>query len=511
MDKRRASLQRIVKGDLEALSHENGREGVRHCLVKVGGVACKIAPDLLCPLDGLFVLDPDNLLVKEGDVEVLNTVDLDIKLCVALPSGSNVYDGRDMEVAPDLLNVALSWLVEGTAPYEKPGSHRFATIYRNTTQITGVLDSLKLDDSHKAITPLNHKPYNCIFQMTVAAKCFNPFRCALFLYNLFGTGKGSRCLREASMSRYAIGIICALSGAILWGFSGCCAQLLTQVYGMSAFLLTMVRMPIATCVFAVVFALRYRETLSKMVRDRGTLRGCAIFGCCGLFTCQLTYIVAISYTNAGTGTVLEQFSIVIIMVVACILARKLPNRFEVLGLICAFGAVLLIATRGDFSTLAIGGAGLAWGLAAAVATTIYVMYPKKLLERWGSLPVTGLGTTFGAVICIGVGIVSALWCALDPSGTGWIVQAWTFPSLDVFGWLAFAVTTLVGTFLAFILYLRGVQYIGQIRGSQLGAAEPASAAIFAAVWLATPFTWADWVGLVLMIATVFLMSVANKS
>lgn len=312
------------------------------------------------------------------------------------------------------------------------------------------------------------------------------------------------------MSRYAIGMICALAGAILWGFSGCCAQLLTQDYGMSAFLLTMARMPIATLVFAVFAATSHRETIAKMVGDRKTRRGCIVFGCCGLFTCQLTYIVAIAYTNAGTGTVLEQFSIVIIMILACIFARKLPNVYEVVGLFCAFGAVVLIATRGDFSTLAIGGAGLAWGLGAAVATTIYVMYPKRLFDQWGSFPVTALGTAAGACLCVSIGIVSAAWCAIDPSGTAWLQQAWTFPELDVFGWLAFAVTTLVGTFLAFILYLRGVHYIGQIRGSQLGAAEPASAAIFAAAWLGTPFTWADWVGLALMIATVFLMSAADR-
>ena len=313
------------------------------------------------------------------------------------------------------------------------------------------------------------------------------------------------------MSKYAIGILCALAGAILWGFSGCCAQLLTQQYGLSSFFLVMLRMPISTAVFAIIILIGQRSKLRALLHDRSSVIGCAIFGCTGLFTCQLTYIVAIEVTNAGTGTMLEQFSIVIIMIVACILARKLPNRFEVAGLICAFAAVILIATKGDFTTLRIGAAGLAWGLAAAVATTVYVMYPKRLFDKWGSFIVIGAGTAFGAALCAVLLAGSFAWCALDPAGTPQLQAMLSFPELDAFGWFAAFVVTVVGTFLAFVLYLRGVHVVGQIRGSQLGAAEPASAAVISAVWLGTAFNWADWLGLALMIATVFLMSWAGKA
>ena len=295
----------------------------------------------------------------------------------------------------------------------------------------------------------------------------------------------------------------------MWGFSGCCAQLLTQDYGMSSLFLTMARMPISTVIFGIILAFTARDKVRLMLADRQTRKGLVVFGCVGLFSCQLTYIVAIAYTNAGTGTVLEQLSIVIIMLVACLLAKKLPNIYEVVGLVCAFAAVVLISTKGDFSTLAIGVEGLAWGIGAALATTMYVMYPKRLFDRWGSFAVTGLGTAAGACLCITIALASFVWCAVDPTGTQWLQDMWTIPTMDAAGWAAFGVTTLVGTFLAFALYLRGVHIVGQIRGSQLGAAEPASAAIFAAVWLGTPFVWADWLGLVLMIATIFLMSRAE--
>ncbi len=314
------------------------------------------------------------------------------------------------------------------------------------------------------------------------------------------------------MNKYIAGVLCALAGGIMWGFSGCCAQVLTQEYGVSSLLLVLLRMPISALVFLVVLLAFHREKLCAILRDAKSRRKCAIFGCIGLFPCQLTYVVAIQLTNAGTGTMLEQFSIVIIMIVACIFARKLPCAREVLGLVCAFGAVVLIATKGDVSTLqfggAIGSAGLLWGLGAAVATTIYVMYPAKLFDRWGSFATTGVGTIAGGCLC------AILWGGIEAwsaaTNNAQITDALRMPALDAFGWLMLLITIFVGTFLAFILYLRGVHIVGRIRGSQLGASEPAAAAVISAIWLGVPFTWADWLGLVLMIATVFLISTSSK-
>ena len=47
-------------------------------------------------------------------------------------------------------------------------------------------------------------------------------------------------------------------------------------------------------------------------------------------------------------------------------------------------------------------------------------------------------------------------------------------------------------------------------GSLLGCIEPVSATIVSAVWLGTVFSGADLVGLVLMIGSVFLVTLAPK-
>ena len=68
------------------------------------------------------------------------------------------------------------------------------------------------------------------------------------------------------------------------------------------------------------------------------------------------------------------------------------------------------------------------------------------------------------------------------------------------------VRKLVVTFAAFALYLHGVSIVGSVQGSLLGAIEPVSATAFSALWLGTAFSGADWVGFVLMMAMIFLVT-----
>ena len=84
--------------------------------------------------------------------------------------------------------------------------------------------------------------------------------------------------------------------------------------------------------------------------------------------------------------------------------------------------------------------------------------------------------------------------------------------MDAAGWLALVGGVgVLGTFAAFGLFLYGVSLVGSVRGSLLGVAEPAGAMIIAAMWLHTPFSAADWAGLVLMAAMIVLVSRADPS
>ena len=298
--------------------------------------------------------------------------------------------------------------------------------------------------------------------------------------------------RKAERAR---GLVCALAGASLWGVSGACAQFLLDGYGVTPAFVTAARALTAAALFVVLLAARYRAAVAAILRDGAARRGTALFGV-ALFLSQFTFAASVGATNAGTATVLQSLAVVLIMLLACARRRALPRLGDAAGLACALAATWLIATQGNPGALQLPPDGLAWGLVNALSVTFYIMYPKRLYARFGSLPVVGCGMMASAVVSLAVWALGGLWGA-SPS----------LPALDATGALVLvAGVGVLGTFVAFGLYLTGVAAVGPVAGGLLGAVEPASATALAALWLGTVVSAADGAGLALMVAMIVLVS-----
>ena len=302
---------------------------------------------------------------------------------------------------------------------------------------------------------------------------------------------------DRTNNRQLEGIVSTLAGAIAWGFSGTCIQFLFAETTMDPLLLTTFRQLGAGIVFLVTLLALHRDTLRAMLADRTTCLRLAIFGSCGLFLNSTVYAAAVSYTNAGTATVLQSLNIVFVLAISCIAGRRLPRKLEVIALVCALTATFLIATHGDPTTLHMPILGLFFGVATAAAATFYTMYPRPLFAQWGSFAVTGLGMFVGGLTGTAICLVNGT----IPAGV---------PTFSPVGLAVMAVTILVGTFGAYGLFLHGISIVGPLWGNMLGATEPVSATVITALWLGTAFSWADWVGLVLMVATIFLVAIQSN-
>jgi len=293
------------------------------------------------------------------------------------------------------------------------------------------------------------------------------------------------------------GVVFTLAGAIAWGFSGTCVQYLFEATPIDAITLTMLRQLGAGLVFVLALLVSQRDTLRAILHDRSSLVRLAIFGACGLFLNSLVYAITISFTNAGTATVLQSFNIVMVLALACAAHRRLPRGNEVAALACAMLAVFLIATHGDVGTLHMPLPGLVFGLLTAAASVFYTTYPKPLFDQWGSFPVTGLGMLVG-------GLTGLALCSVRDGGLPQL------PPMDARAFGVLAIAILVGTFAAYGMFLHGVSIVGPVAGNMLGAAEPVSATVISALWLGTAFSWADWAGLALMVATIILIAQQEK-
>lgn len=285
------------------------------------------------------------------------------------------------------------------------------------------------------------------------------------------------------------GILCTVVGGIFWGFSGTCGEYLFSHYEVSTLWVTCVRelgAGIALLLLAVVRRAPGLTGIWKSWRDAVRL---VLFALGGLVLCQYSYMTAISYTNAGTTTVLQNLNLVIIMVLVCIAGRRWPRKKELLAAVLAVAGTFLLATHGDPRHMVLSTQGLFWGLTTAVAVTIYTLLPSRLISKWGSTVVMGWGMLVGGT-CLSLG--SRIWREQVEVSSGLV--------------LTITVITLLGTVVAFGLFMYGISQVGPVRASMLATTEPVSAAVFSALWLHTSFQPMDLLGFACILATVFLLA-----
>ena len=293
----------------------------------------------------------------------------------------------------------------------------------------------------------------------------------------------------AGKSHVLRGIVFAALGGICWGFSGNCAQMLTAELGVPVLWITAVRLTVAAVIFLAICLVREPRHLLAALRDGRSLAYIAGFAILGVLLTQVSYLSAIAYTNAGTGTVLERTGLVLIMGYVCLRTRRLPHPREAAGLVLAIGGTVIIATQGDLTGLSIAPMGLIWGLVSAVALAFYTLMPGKPLAKWGSFIVTGLAMAMGGTVSM---------AGVQP----WTLGVEVTPA--VVGIMALMV--LVGTFAAYLFYLQGIADAGPVRAGLVGCVEPVSATIISAAWLGTAVTPMDVLGCAMIVAMVFLVT-----
>ena len=286
-----------------------------------------------------------------------------------------------------------------------------------------------------------------------------------------------------------LGVLITLIAAIFWGFSGTCAQYIFDSFNADPTYLTAVRLLAAGLILVVIGFFIDRPNMTAIWTDRKSALLLIFFSITGFLFCQLSYMKAISYSNSGTATILQYLGPVLIMIVSCFLARKLPKRKEVFAIAMALVGVFFIATHGHIDSMVITPLGLSWGLWSAVALMLYTMLPGKIIEKYGSIAVTGYGMLLGGIIlCVGCKI-------------------WNAPMVyDIKCIIAFIAIVIFGTILPFTMYLIGVNRCGAVKASMLASIEPVAATVFMVVWLKVPFQIMDFVGFMCIFVTIFLLT-----
>ena len=290
------------------------------------------------------------------------------------------------------------------------------------------------------------------------------------------------------------GVICAVLGAVSWGFSGTCSQYMFMNYEVDSVWLTTMRMTISGIVLFIISFIAERKELFEILRRKRDMINEAIFGIAGLLFCQFSYLTAIQYSNSATATVLQNLSVVFIAVFTAVITRTMLGKKQIFSIALALFGVFLIATHGNIRSMVISGKGLFWGLCTAVGVVVYSMLSARLAARWSSRIVSAYGMLIGGFT---LGILTGSYSLR--------------PELDPAGIAVMAMIVLIGTVGAFTLFIEGINKIGAVRATLIGCLEPVSATVISAIWLKSTFSITDILGFVCIIATVLIFNINKRS
>ena len=136
------------------------------------------------------------------------------------------------------------------------------------------------------------------------------------------------------MSKQLKGSLMILVAGIAWGFSGVSGQYL-MTHGINVNLLTSLRLIIAGILLTASVFFRQSDKLVSALKDKKTLVSIALFALFGLVLNQYAYLSAIQHTNAGTATVLQYVTPVLILTFVCAKNRRFPMVSELVAIIMA--------------------------------------------------------------------------------------------------------------------------------------------------------------------------------
>ena len=293
------------------------------------------------------------------------------------------------------------------------------------------------------------------------------------------------------MTKTLKGTLFTVIAGIAWGLSGTSGQYL-MAHGISALVLTNIRLIVAGLLLVLLSYIKSKEQFLAFLKDKSSLISLLLFSLFGLFLNQLAYLSAIQETNAGTATVLQYVCPVGILAYTCIKDKVAPTIAEILSMILAIGGTFLIATHGQMDQLSMTPAGLFWGLFSALTYALYIILPIKLIQKWGSILVIGVGMTISGFVAVPF--------------TG-IIGASLLMSFDIF--LAFAGIILIGTVFAYTAFLKGASLVGPVKSSLLASIEPISAVFFAFIIMGDIFYPVDFLGMAMILLAVTIISLKD--
>lgn len=280
------------------------------------------------------------------------------------------------------------------------------------------------------------------------------------------------------------GLIFVIIGAALWGIGGTASDYIFTETPVDVNWYVTARLTISGIILLSIYTLFFRKK-HRTVWNKHTVLMFSIYSILGMTMVQYTFMAAIGYGNAAIATVLQCTGPIYIILYAVMKKYRPWTKAEAFIIFAMIIGVILIATNGNLMNLAVSPVALMFGLASGVALAYYTLHAPVLLQVIHPLQLVGGSMLTGGII---MNFIHPIW-VFDFSFD------WTAMQIIIL-----ALSILLGTTLAFYLYITSMKYISSTEAGILGLLEPVSAVLTSVILLNVGFGMYQVAGIILILA-----------
>jgi drug/metabolite transporter (DMT)-like permease len=257
----------------------------------------------------------------------------------------------------------------------------------------------------------------------------------------------------------------------------------------SVLTLLSVRFTLAALAFWAIVAARRSRGVISAPPARGIILASLALGAVGYAAQSGGYFGALTRIDASLTALLLYVYPALVFIGAVALGRDHIDRRRIVALVLATGgAALVLAGTGTGNLDALG---VALGLGAAVAYSVYILVADRVVTRIDPVLLSALIATGAAATLWTAGLVSGtIDLGFEPAGWGWIVGL-----------------ALASTVLPIVAFLAGLPKVGPATASIVSTVEPMVSVAMAMLWFGERLGAVQVVGGALVIIAVVLLAV----
>lgn len=288
-----------------------------------------------------------------------------------------------------------------------------------------------------------------------------------------------------------LGLALAVLGAVCFSGKAIIVKLAYR-HGVDAVTLIMYRMLFALPLFALIAWWASRGKAPLMRRDVGII---VMLGFFGYYLASYLDFMGLQYVSASLERLILYLNPTLVLIIGALMFGRRIRRAALIAMTVSYAGIALVfghELRFEGSNVLLGTALV---FASAVSYAIYLVYSGEVVQRLGSLRLTGYASVVACLLCI------AQFALLRPLSAAQVAE----PVI----WLSVLNATLC-TVAPVVLMMKAIEMIGAPLTSQTGMIGPMSTIMMGVLILDEPFSGTIVLGTLLVLAGVAISVRANR-